>query len=164
VQKAYDENIHIPPKEYRQFLQVCWDKYKQHSNSKTTFQLKDHLWTLFLYEQGLYTPPALKAAQGENKCSCEVTDGCNCARNHITILPNGDIYACRRMESKVGNIHLAHLYNVWTGENMNAYRQYDKFEKCAKCNLLGVCRGCPSVSYGYTNNFYAADPQCWREL
>ena len=43
------------------------------------------------------------------------------------------------------------------------YRQYEKFVKCAKCELKNVCRGCPAVAYGYTGNMYAADPQCWKE-
>lgn len=154
TEKAYDASIHILPLEYRAFLQTCWEKYEQHKNSKTTFQLKDHLWSLFLYEKGL-----LKISDGD-----QITDGCNCARNHITILPDGDIYACRRMESKVGNINESNLYNVWNGENMNAFRQYEKFTKCSKCELKGVCRGCPSVAYGYTHNMYAADPQCWKEI
>ena len=152
TEKAYDKVIHIPPVEYREFLQTCWNKYEQHKNSKTTFQLKDHLWSLFLYEKGLLKIP-----------DCDkISDGCNCGRNHLTILPNGDIYACRRMESKVGNINESNLYDVWISDNMNAYRQYDKFVKCSKCELKGVCRGCPSVTYGYTHNMYDADPQCWK--
>jgi radical SAM/SPASM domain protein of ACGX system len=154
VEKAYDENIHIPPKEYKAFLEECWKKFEQHKDSKTTFQLKDHLWALFLYEKGL-----LKLPEGK-----EITDGCNCGRNHITILPNGDIYACRRMSSKVGNIRTDDLTEVWQGDAMNYYRQYDKFTKCSKCELFGVCRGCPSVTYGYTGNMYDADPQCWKEV
>ncbi|MDE6718414.1 MAG: SPASM domain-containing protein, partial [Treponemataceae bacterium] len=71
---------------------------------------------------------------------------------------------CRRMESKVGNINESNLYDVWNGDNMNAFRQYDKFTKCSKCELKGVCRGCPSVAYGYTHDVYAADPQCWKEM
>jgi radical SAM/SPASM domain protein of ACGX system len=153
VEKAYDANIHIPPKEYKEFLERCWEKYEQHKDSKTTYQLKDHLWSLFLYEKGLYKPTL----------DCGIIDGCNCARNHITILPNGDVYACRRMESKVGNAFTQSLYDIWTSENMEYYRQYDKFEKCSKCELLPVCRGCPSVTYGYTHNMYAPDPQCWKE-
>ena len=154
VEKAYDENIHIPPLEYRAFLERCWEKYEAHKNSKTTYQLKDHLWTLFLYEKGIYKLPE----------SNEITDGCNCGRNHVTILPNGDVYACRRMKSKVGNIKENNLYDIWLGDNMNAYRQYDKFTKCNKCELKTVCRGCPSVTYGYTHDMYAADPQCWKEV
>ena len=47
---------------------------------------------------------------------------------------------------------------------MNYYRQYEKFEKCSKCELLRFCRGCPSVSYGYNNDFYSPDPQCWKKI
>jgi len=153
-EKAYDPDIHIPPMEYKAFLEKCWERYEKHKNSKTTFQLKDHLWTLFLYEKGLYKLPDCNEACG----------GCSCGRNHVTILPNGDIYACRRMESKVGNVSEDDLYSVWTGAKMDGYRQYDKFEKCSRCNLKNVCRGCPSVTYGYTGNMYGADPQCWKEV
>lgn len=152
-EKAYAPQIHIPPLEYRELLERCWQKYSAHKNSKTTFQLKDHLWTLFLYEKGLYKI-------SERDC---VSEGCNCGRNHITILPSGDIYACRRMESKVGNINETDLYSAWTGEKMEEFREYEKFEKCGKCELKKVCRGCPSVAYGYTHNMYGADPQCRKE-
>ena len=47
---------------------------------------------------------------------------------------------------------------------MEAYRNYTKFEKCAKCELLAFCRGCPAVASGKTGNFYGADPQCWKEV
>lgn len=154
VEKAYEPSSHITPKEYKSFLEKCWEKYEKHKDSKTTFQLKDHLWSLFLYEKGFIKKPS----------SLEITGGCNCGRNHITILPNGDIYACRRMDSKVGNIHNDDLYTVWTTGGINEYRKYDKFTKCSKCELIGVCRGCPAVTYGYTHNMYDSDPQCWKEI
>lgn len=156
MKKAYDTNIHLSPPEYRAFLEECWAKYESHKDSKTTFQLKDHLWTLFLYEKGLYKLPTSSCEQG--------TGGCNCGRNHITILPTGDIYACRRMESKVGNVKEDGLYEVFTGSKMDEYRQIEKFTKCSKCELKSVCRGCPSVTYGYTHDMYEADPQCWKEV
>ena len=30
--------------------------------------------------------------------------------------------------------------------------------------LLAFCRGCPAVASGKDGNFYAADPQCWKEI
>lgn len=30
--------------------------------------------------------------------------------------------------------------------------------------LLAWCRGCPAVASGKDGNFYAADPQCWKEV
>ncbi len=77
------------------------------------------------------------------------------------ILPNGDIYACRRVvESKVGNIFEDRLADVWI-TNMEAYRNYDEFSKCSRCKLKQFCRGCPAVAKGYTGDFYGDDPQCW---
>ena len=82
---------------------------------------------------------------------------------HMTILPNGDLYACRRLESKVGNILTDRLANVWTGP-MEQYRNYNEFQKCSKCELLPYCRGCPAVAYGATCSFYGSDPQCWKAV
>ena len=34
----------------------------------------------------------------------------------------------------------------------------------SKGELLAFCRGCPAVASGKDGNFYAADPQCWKEV
>jgi radical SAM protein with 4Fe4S-binding SPASM domain len=93
-----------------------------------------------------------------------IYDGCNCANCHLTILPKGEVYACRRFESNVGNVFNETLFDIFTGDNMNQYRDYEKFEKCSKCELKRFCRGCPAVTYGYTGNFYGTDPQCWKQV
>ena len=91
-------------------------------------------------------------------------DGCNCANCHMTILPTGEVFACRRMESPIGNALTDKMYDIYVGDAMNAYRKYEQFEKCSKCELLRFCRGCPAVAYGYTHNMYSTDPQCWKEV
>ncbi|MDR1919007.1 MAG: SPASM domain-containing protein, partial [Tannerellaceae bacterium] len=80
------------------------------------------------------------------------------------LLPEGDVYACRRMKSHVGNVFDEKLFDIFISDKMDDYRNYDKFEKCSKCELKRFCRGCPSVAYGYTGNFYAPDPQCWKQI
>lgn len=153
---AEKEN-HIVPRDYRALLETCWKKFEEHKDSETTFNLKDHLWTLFLHEKGLFTIPE-DAAEGV------IYDGCNCGNCHLTILPTGDVYACRRMESRVGNVFSDSLSDIFNGEAMDAYRRYDKFEKCSQCELLRFCRGCPAVAHGASGNRYAPDPQCWKEI
>ena len=138
-------------------LDTCWKKYMEYGDTcKTTFNLKDHLWGLYLHEIGRFRIP-------EGLDDDTVYDGCNCGHGHFTILPNGDAMACRRFESKVGNLFETPLYDLWTSPQMDYYRQYEKFEKCGRCELLRFCRGCPAVAYGYTHNFYAPDPQCWKD-
>lgn len=61
------------------------------------------------------------------------------------------------------------LYNfvggkVEEGEEMDKYRQYDKFEHCSKCEIKNFCRGCPSVAKCLTGDFYSKDPQCWKKF
>ena len=153
------EEYHITPTAYREFLDMCYKRFQFHKSTgcKTTFQYKDHLWTLYLYEQGLFKIP-------ENHDNDMIYDGCHCAIGHMTILPTGDVYACRRMESKIGNVFETPMYELFLGADLEEYRQFDKFEKCGKCELRGYCRGCPAVTFGYTGNMYAPDPQCWKEV
>ena len=143
--------------EYRDFLERIWRKFEQYKDSGTTFNLKDHLWTLFLYEKGLFKIP-------EGLDNDTIYDGCHCGDCHMTILPTGRVMACRRFESEVGNVFREHIHDIYNGERMNGYRRYEKFEKCSRCELLRFCRGCPAVAYGYTHDFYALDPQCWKEI
>lgn len=53
------EESHIPPKKYREFLDMYYKKFAEHkaNGCKTTFQLKDHLRALYLYENGLFKIP-----------------------------------------------------------------------------------------------------------
>jgi radical SAM/SPASM domain protein of ACGX system len=153
------ETYHISPTEYRAFLEQCYERFEFHkaNGCRTTFQLKDHLWTLFLYEKGLFKIPK------EHKTGM-IYDGCHCGIGHMTILPTGTVYACRRMESPVGNVKDTSMYDLFMGETMDQYRRFEQFEKCNQCELLGYCRGCPAVAYGYTGSPYGKDPQCWKEI
>ena len=93
----------------------------------------------------------------------QIYGGCNCGNAHITILPTGDIYACRRVgDSKVGNVFEDRIADVWV-TSMEKYRDFDKFSKCSKCKLMPWCRGCPAVAKGTNGSFYSADPQCWAD-
>ena len=153
--KATKKNWHIEPSDYQRFLEKCWDKFTAYKDSETTFNLKDHLWTLFLYEKGLFKIP-------DGLDSNTIYDGCNCGNCHFTITAEGRLMACRRFESYVGTVD-EDMYSVFNGAPTDSYRQHEKFIKCSKCELLRFCRGCPAVAFGYTGDFYAADPQCWKE-
>lgn len=58
---------------------------------------------------------------------------------------------------------VANRADVWVCE-MEQYRDYTKFEKCAKCELKAWRRGCTAVASGKNGDFYAADPQCRKEI
>ena len=154
-----EKDTDIEPLRYRQLLAECDKKFKEYEamGCKTYFNKKDHLWTLYQYEIGEFKIPTT-AKEGM------IYSGCNCGNCHLTILPNGDVFACRRVQnSKVGNVFEDRLADLWICQ-MEEYRDYTKFEKCSKCELLAFCRGCPAVASGKTGNFYSPDPQCWKEV
>ncbi|MBE5811071.1 MAG: radical SAM/SPASM domain protein, ACGX system [Clostridiales bacterium] len=148
----------ITPLAYRDLLYRMGEKFRSlmDAGCRTWFAKKDHLWTLYDYENGRFTPPAT-----EEKV---VSGGCSCGIAHLTILPNGDVCACRRVpDSVVGNVLHQDLGEIWGGP-MNPYRQLDQFEKCAGCELGPWCRGCPAVAKSTSGSFCAPDPQCWKTL
>ena len=55
-----DRDVCCSPEEYRNMMEQCWEKFQKYEaeGCETTFNLKDHLWTLFLYEKGLFNPKA----------------------------------------------------------------------------------------------------------
>lgn len=157
--EAGDRTNGISPRKYRKLLDICYKKYKKynHEGKDIYFHLKDHLFTLYEYEKGYFEIPS----DAEDDM---IYGGCNCADSHITILPTGEVYACRRVsESKVGNVYEDKLSNLWLNQ-MEEYRQFEKFSKCSKCKLLGWCRGCPAVAKGTNGSFYSDDPQCWIDI
>lgn len=149
----------LTPQEYRSILASCQKKFDQYEAAgvSTYFNKKDHLWTLYDYEEGRFTIPD-DAEDGV------IYAGCNCGNCHLTILPTGEVYACRRVpDSKVGSVFADRLADLWVTEK-EFYRDYDRFAKCAQCELVGWCRGCPAVASSTSGGFYAADPQCWKEV
>ena len=154
-----EKDTGMTPQQYRQLLDACYKKFQSYkaAGCTTYFNKKDHLWTLYEYEIGIFQIPE---GAGEKV----IYGGCNCGNCHMTILPTGEIYACRRVQSsKVGNVFEDRLADVWICQ-METYRDYTRFEKCSRCELLRFCRGCPAVASGQNGNFYAADPQCWKEV
>lgn len=159
-----EKDVGITPQRYRRLLEDCDKKFRKYEEAgcKTYFNKKDHLWTLYEYETGAFKIPEA-AEEGM------IYGGCNCGNCHMTILPTGDVFACRRVAgSQVGNVFRDRLADIWICA-MENYRDYTKFKKCSKCELLAFCRGCPAVAAGSSGlegveGFYEADPQCWKEV
>lgn len=153
------EEFHMEPLAYRELLLSCQRRIadQRRRGATTYYQKKDHLWRLLEWEQESFVPPADVDAHVFH-------DGCHVGRGHLTILPTGEVYACRRMASPVGNVTDETLATIYHGKRMDDYRDIGRLEKCAACPLHGWCRGCPAVAFGYTGNRHAPDPQCWWGL
>lgn len=49
----------MTPQDYRRLLGICYQKYQKYEaeGCKTCFNKKDHLWTLYEYEKGIFKIP-----------------------------------------------------------------------------------------------------------
>lgn len=146
-----DTEFNLSPSEYHSFLEKMWDFYQENAEKGTTFAFKDHLWKALMMEKGILTISDDDI----------IYDGCHCGFTHLTFLENGDAYACRRMNSKIGHFPENNIEEIFFGKEMQKYREIERIEECSDCKLLRYCRGCRAVAYGTTGNFLAKDPQCW---
>jgi len=146
------------PEEYRSFLLRYYKKAKEYESkqSLTRFKFKEHLFTLLEYELGTFRPTEYSKTHPELIFGgCHLGQGC-------TILANGDLMACRRMESVIGNVKTSGIHDILNGEKCAVYRKITDISKCSKCELLQWCRGCRAVGYNVTGNLQGEDPCCWK--
>ena len=147
------------PEEYRDFLYRYYRKEKAFAaqNCRTRYGEKDHLFTLLHYELGDFRPSEESRRHPE-----KIFDGCHLGQG-VAILSNGDVMACRRMESVIGNVWTESLYEIRSGERCKQYREIRNIRKCRNCELLQWCRGCRATGYNVTGELQEADPCCWKK-
>ena len=83
--------------------------------------------------------------------------GCGAAFNFLTLLPDGEVHACRKFPSLIGNIGEADLYDIYHGNLAGRYRAGSR--ACGDCSLNIVCRGCMAITYSLGRDvFTEKDP------
>lgn len=88
---------------------------------------------------------------------------CSAGKSLLTIQPNGDVYPCRRMPIKVGNILESKLFDIYQQDMLLNLRDKTKISKgCEKCFYEKHCRGgLKCLSYALKGDPFQADPSCW---
>ncbi len=89
---------------------------------------------------------------------------CGAGDRLVTVQPNGDLYPCRRMPVRVGNLMetpLAELYEK--SKLFQALRDRDRVsDGCEECSFARLCNGgLRCLSYALTGDPFRADPGCW---
>jgi len=134
------------PGEYRGFLEKFVVALKDHS----VLSLKDSLLnTVFERDDsGLF-----------GGCAGY---GCGAAFNFISILSDGEVHACRKFPSPIGNIITDSLESIYDSQAAGRYRSGST--SCSGCRLNAVCRGCPAVTASLgLDPFSDKDPFCFRD-
>jgi radical SAM protein with 4Fe4S-binding SPASM domain len=101
---------------------------------------------------------ALQFLEGGHPYQCTAGD------RLITVQPNGDLYPCRRMPIRTGNLLETPLVDLYQKSPLfRALRDRDRTSKgCQGCLFSGLCRGgLKCLSYAVTGDPFVADPGCW---
>ncbi len=88
--------------------------------------------------------------------------GCGAAFNFISLLPDGEVHACRKFPSLIGNVHDSSLHDIYYSQQAKQYRKGSS--ACSACSIRPVCGGCMAVGYGFgIDIFRELDPYCFME-
>ncbi len=113
--------------EYRDFL----IEYLEATKTNPIMALKDNLINI------------IKADNKEKPFGGCTGFGCGAAFNFCSILPNGDMHACRKFQSPIGNVLESSLLELYRSEAAERYRLGP--EECRGCKIRPVCGGCQAV-------------------
>jgi selenobiotic family peptide radical SAM maturase len=130
--------------EYAAFLH----RYLRATHRNPILGLKDNLFNIFRHHYGR---PLLRGCTGF---------GCGAAFNFVALLPDGEVHACRKFPSPIGNIRTEGLGTIYASTAAGRYRRGP--EECHRCPIRNRCGGCLAVAHGHGRDvFRQRDPHCF---
>ena len=131
------------PAAYAAFL----EDYRIAAETSPVLALKDNLMNILHFRKGL-----------EPFGGC-TGFGCGAAFNFLTVLPDGEVHACRKLPSYLGNALDESLGKIYDSELARRYRAGPK--ACRACPIRPACGGCLAVVHSHgLNVFEDRDPYC----
>jgi len=86
--------------------------------------------------------------------------GCGAAFNFVALLPDGEVHACRKFPSPIGDVRRQGFGEIYDSPAAARYRAGP--EACRRCSLRDACRGCMAVTCGEgLDPLVARDPGCF---
>ncbi len=79
----------------------------------------------------------------------------------LCIMPEGDVFPCRRFPVSVGNLLETPLKQIWNQSDLlQELRKKENLKgRCGRCGIEN-CRGCRSLAFALTQDYLAEDPHC----
>jgi selenobiotic family peptide radical SAM maturase len=127
--------------DYEYFL----NRYIDASESNPIMELKDNLFNIVLHKRG---DKPFGGCTGY---------GCGAAFNFLAVLPDGEVHACRKFPSLIGNVFRQSLAEIYDSSAAQRYREGCR--ACSSCEIRRVCGGCLAVASGC--GLDERDPYCF---
>lgn len=132
--------------EYKNFLEA----FMEAAETNPCLRLKDNLINIVRHQRG---QELFGGCAGH---------GCGAAFNFLCALPDGELHACRKFPSLIGNIYENSITDLYDSEKARQYRA--GCLACRNCKIRPVCGGCLAVAHGFgLNIFEDRDPYCFIE-
>ena len=132
------------PQEFQAFLK----EYEAASRENPVLGLKDNLLNIILQKNN------------SNHFGGCTGYGCGAAFNFVALLPDGQVHACRKFPSAIGNMKRNRLSEIYHSGLARRYRSGSR--ACRECSLNIVCRGCLAITYSCgLDVFEEKDPFCF---
>ena len=136
--------LSLPPKErFAAFL----DEYLAATKTNPVLGFKESLINACLYQRG-----------GELFGGC-AGYGCGAAFNFVALLPDGEVHACRKFPSLIGNVKTQSIEEIYSSQAAERFRE--RPSGCRDCPLCLVCGGCLAVIRGLGKDTHGRDPYCF---
>jgi selenobiotic family peptide radical SAM maturase len=140
-----EDLVPVAPAKYEAFLR----EYIDETSRNPVLGRKDNLLNLVHRERG---EPPFGGCTGF---------GCGAAFNFVSLLPDGEVHACRKFPSPIGRIGRKSLGEIYDSPEARRYRSGAK--SCEGCVIRPVCGGCLAVAWsGGHDVFSDTDPYCFR--
>jgi selenobiotic family peptide radical SAM maturase len=139
-------NLKLPARtRYRKFL----EDYLAAAEMNPVMGIKDNLINILRREKGI-----------ELFGGC-AGYGCGAAFNFVSLLADGEVHACRKLPSPIGNLHRQSLSEIYDSIEARQYRLGPS--ACRDCDVRPACGGClaSTLSNGL-NIFEDKDPFCFK--
>lgn len=146
----------LSPSEFKELLYNVFNVYLELSENGAPIHIgtKEPLWMLLYENLGILAPEIFHLRK--------IRGGCSVGWAGIILDVNGDVYPCRRMSIKVGNVFEKNLSEIFLfSKKINEFRDIEHYE-CKNCKLFWICRGCRAIAWSINKNEYSRDPGCWK--
>jgi radical SAM protein with 4Fe4S-binding SPASM domain len=83
----------------------------------------------------------------------------------LCIMPEGNVFPCRRFPVSIGNLLQTPLKQIWGASGLLEELRGKKNlkGKCGECKMED-CRGCRSLALALTGDYLGEDPHCWLSV
>jgi len=132
--------------EFETFLKAYLDAERENP----VMALKDNLINIIRYREG------------QDPFGGCAGFGCGAAFNFVALLPDGEVHACRKFPSPIGNLYKQRLAAIYDSAEADRYRKGPS--SCNGCRIRHVCGGCLAVIHSQGLDLTLdRDPCCFME-